>query len=230
MTQHEDPTPAPDLGAGDTEPAAPAVPDEQAGPSHAARKRKWPWIAGAAVVVLAALGLGIAALAGAFTPPEEPAPETAVVTEPEPTRERTPRPTPEPVAEPLPDPTIDIPSTQHMAYSPVWNPPDEGQYFWQIVDPEYGYPEDGGTDFVLAHACENQACAGDQLRLLENGDTLTYMGELYQVQSKTEIMKVDIAAQDIWVHDPNRIVIITCIIDTTWDQSDKNDIIIATRV
>lgn len=83
---------------------------------------------------------------------------------------------------------------------------------------------------MLAHACENRSCAGDQLRLLVEGNTLTYQGSLYQVQSTTEIMKVDIAAQDIWRHDPNRIVIITCIIDTVWDQSDRNDIIIATRV
>lgn len=54
--------------------------------------------------------------------------------------------------------------------------------------------------------------------------------DYFRVDEKREIMKDDIAAQDIWHHDPDRLVIITCIIETTWDQSDKNDLIIATRV
>lgn len=187
------------------------------------RRRRLPWIIGSAVVLLAAAGWGTAAALGAFdAPPEAPSPVVAAEPRPEP----EPAPEPEPPAEPV----LDIPSVQHMPYSPVWNPPDEGQYVWQIVDPDYGYPETGGTRYILAHACESQSCAGDSFRALEAGDTLTFLGETFRVDEKREIMKDDIAAQDIWHHDPNRLVIITCIIETTWDQSDKNDLIIATRV
>lgn len=125
--------------------------------------------------------------------------------------------------------TLVIPTVRHMKYSKVWNPPDEGQYFWQIVDPKMGYPEKGGTDYVLAHACESQECAGDNIRKLEKGNTLTYKGEKYTVQDKTQVMKTDIPSLNIWEHDPDRLIIITCIIETTWWASDKNDIIIATK-
>lgn len=188
-------------------------------------KRRWPWIV-AIVVVAASIGLLIAAMLGAFSAPAPvtEAPKPTITAEPEST------PTPEPTEEPLPAPTIDIPEVKPMPYSEVWTPPDEGESFWKVIDPAYGYPEAGGTEFVLAHACETRECAGDEVRRLEVGDTLTYLGQEYQVQDSREIMKVDIANQDIWVHDPNRLVIITCIIETTAEASDKNDIIIATKV
>ena len=202
--------------------------DEEA-PGAPASKRRWWWIAGGGAVVLVIAGVVTILATGVLSPtPEEPA------SKPAPTATRTPAPSPEPAPTPepapLPAPAIDITSVQQMPYSEVWNPPDEGQYIWQIVDPAYGYPETGGTRYILAHACESQSCAGDSFRALHEGDTLTFLGETFQVQESREIMKVDIAAQDIWTHDPNRLVIITCIIDTTWDQSDRNDIIIATRV
>lgn len=195
------------------------------------KKRLWWYIGGGAVVVVVAAVL-IAALNGAFAgePEPEPTPEPAPVVTPEPTP--TPEPEPEPEPEPVvyPDPTVSITDVQQMAYSPVWRPPDVGESYWQIVDPDYGYPADGGTDFLLAHSCENKACAGDALRTLNVGDTLTYQDHLYEVQDKRSIMKDDIAAQDIWEHDPNRLVIVTCIIETTWELSDKNEIFIATLV
>lgn len=192
-------------------------------------RRSWPWFAAGGVVLLVAIGILVLPLTGWFdSDSAEPVATPAATAEREPRPTRDIAPAPEPVTAPAPK--IDIPETRQMPYTPVWNPPDQGEYFWQIVDPANGYPEDGGTDFILAHACENQQCAGDQFRLLEVGDTLTYKGELYQVEDAREIMKVDIAQQDVWHHDPNRLVIITCIIETTWDQSDKNDLIIATRV
>ncbi|MGO3147064.1 MAG: DUF4179 domain-containing protein [Leucobacter sp.] len=190
------------------------------------RKRAW-WIAGGAALLIA-IAVGIAALSGAFAGEPEPTPEPAPVVERTPTPEPEPEPTPEPVVHP--DPKVEITNVQTMAYSPVWRPADEGESYWQIVDDAYGYPKDGGTDFLLAHACENKACAGDALRTLEVGDTLNYEGGLYQIEDKRSIMKDDIAAQDIWEHDPNRLVIVTCIIETTWELSDKNEIFIATRV
>lgn len=196
--------------------------------SKPSRKRTW-WIAGGAAL-LVAIAVGIAALSGVFAGEPEPTPEPTPIVEP--TRTPTPEPEPEPTPEPVvhPDPKVEITNVQAMAYSPVWRPPDVGESYWQIVDDEYGYPKDGGTDFLLAHACENKACAGDALRTLEVGDTLSYEGGLYAIEDKRSIMKDDIAAQDIWEHDPNRLIIVTCIIETTWELSDKNEIFIATRV
>lgn len=187
------------------------------------KARRWSWMAAAGAIAVAALGIGIAAALGAFAPVAEPSAAA-------PAHSTTPAPTMTPAPTPRTPLTVDIPSVQQMPYSEVWNPPDGGEYFWQIVDPANGYPETGGTSYVLAHACENQSCAGDQLRSLEAGDTITYLGQSYLVEESREIMKTDIAAQDIWYHDPNRLVVITCIIETTWDQSDKNDVLIATRI
>lgn len=198
--------------------------------ASAAKRRSLPWIIAIGVLVLAGIGVGAAALMGAFDRPAAEAAPVATTQETTQPPRTTPTPSPTPEPEPLPDPSIVIDSVQHMPYSEVWNPPDQGQYVWQIVDPAYGYPETGGTRYILAHACETQECVGDSFRTLEEGDTLTFLGQTYQVQESREIMKVDIAAQDIWTHDPNRLVIITCIIDTTWDQSDRNEILIATRV
>lgn len=189
-------------------------------------KKHWIWFTSGAVVLVIAIGLAVAGALGAFTPAEvEAAPPPAVVT-PEPAPE--PEPTPEP--EPLPDPSVDIAETHEMEYSPIWDPPDGGEYFWQVVDSDAGYPRTGGTTFVLAHACESQTCAGDALRTLEPGDTLTFKGDLYRVDSKTPAMKDEIGDLPIWTHVPGRLVLFTCIIETTWDQSDKNEILVTTKV
>lgn len=190
-------------------------------------KKRWKWFAAGGVALSVAAGLTAATLLGAFAPeaPEAaPAPPPAITQSPEPAPE------PEPEPEPLPDAAVDIESTHQMTYSPVWNPPDTGEYFWQIVDPDAGYPETGGTTYVLAHACESQKCAGDVLRTLEAGDTLTYNGDLYRVDSKTPVMKDEIAELPIWEHVRGRLVLFTCIIDTTWDQSDKNEVLVTTKV
>lgn len=185
-------------------------------------KRRWPWFAGGGLVVLAAIGVLIAALLGAFAPAsEEAAPR------PVPTVEVTPEPTPTPE----PKPEVDIDTTEFMPYSEVWNPPDTGENFWQVVDPDNGYPEDGGTDYVLAHACDDPdaGCAGDLVRTLESGDDLTYRGEEYVVDEKLEIHKSEIGEQDIWHHDPDRLVVITCILDLETGEFNENDIIVASR-
>ncbi|OUZ08888.1 hypothetical protein BHE97_12200 [Aeromicrobium sp. PE09-221] len=179
-------------------------------------RRRWLWFAGALVALLAASVL-VAALAGVFdssdAEPERPRASAAVVT-----------PSPEP-----PPADVVIDTTMTMPYSEVWNPPDGGENFWQVVDPENGYPEDGGTDYILAHACEDQGCAGDQIRTLQAGDELTYRGEPYVVEEKLEIAKTEIADQDIWTHDPARLVVITCILDPDTGEYHENDIIVATR-
>lgn len=202
---------------------------EQAAPAATApRKRRLGWIIGGGIAVLAAAGVLTASLMGAFTAPEPvKTEEPRRSTTPAPTQSPTPTPTPTPS---YPAPILDVPEVKEMPYSPVWRPADEGQYFWQIVDPAYGYPKEGGTKYLLAHACDNRECAGDEFRRLEAGDTLTYDGAVYQVKDKWQIMKTDIAAQPIWTHKPGRLVIITCIIETTWEFSDKNDVFIAERV
>lgn len=187
-----------------------------------ARRHRWLWFAVVGAVLLAAFGAFIALSSSGGV-----GASAAGASDRGPVAEATGRTAPEPRSEP--EPVVTIASTETMAYSPVWNPPDKGDAFWQIVDPEKGYPEDGGTDFIIAHACENRSCTGDEVRLLEQGDTLDYRGETYIVQQKREILKHEIADQDIWEHDPDRIVIITCIIETTWEESDKNDVIVATR-
>ncbi len=184
-------------------------------------KQRWPWLVGVGVAVLVVAGVVTAAALGVFEAEPEAAPEAKPIVE------VAPEPAPEP--EPLLPAVFDIPETQQMPYTDVWNPPDQGEYFWQVVDPAKGYPEDGGTDYVLAHACESQTCAGDELRKLVPGDHITYHGESYLVEEKLNIMKADIGAQDIWTHDPNRLVVITCIIEGSWRDSDKNEIVIATR-
>ncbi|MBM9463116.1 hypothetical protein JL108_06610 [Aeromicrobium sp. YIM 150415] len=178
--------------------------------------RRWPWFAGGGLLTVVVIAVLVAALAGVFSSSEpEPAPRaSAEIATP---------------TTPAPEPEVDIETVQTMPYSPVWNPPDAGENFWQVVDPENGYPEDGGTDYVLAHACEDQGCAGDEVRTLDAGDELTYRGEPYVVEEKLEIAKTEIADQDIWTHDPARLVVITCILDPETGEYHENDIIVATR-
>lgn len=117
-----------------------------------------------------------------------------------------------------------------MEYSPVWDPPDYGEAYWQIVDPDYGYPEHGGTRYILAHACESQTCAGDGVIRLGEGDIFTIQGETYRVEQRFTSMKNEIASQPIWEHVPGRVVIVTCLIETTWQLSDQNEIVVASIV
>lgn len=202
--------------------------DAARGQRTATKPKRWLWVT-AVIAGLAPVGVGVAALFGAFvTESEPPASSPTQLTSPAPTSNPTPTPTLTPT--PAPDPAVNIESVEHMPYSEVWNPPDEGEHFWQIVDPENGYPETGGTPFVLAHACENQQCAGDEIGKLTAGDTFTFLGETYEVDDSRSIMKKEIQDQDIWYHDPNRIVVITCIIETTWQESDKNHLVLASRI
>lgn len=192
-----------------------------------ALKRHWKWYAAGGLVVLVAGGFTTAALMGAFSAPvveAAPKPTSTITTAPVPTPEPAPVPTPEPAA------AVVIDTTQVMPYSEVWNPPDQGENFWQIVDPANGYPEDGGTDYLLAHACEQQGCAGDGIRALVAGDHFSYRGASYVVDQKIEIAKSEIGAQPIWEHVPGRVVVITCILNLETMTFDENDIIIASPV
>lgn len=176
------------------------------------------------ILALAGATTVTAALIGVFTAEPGAEPEAAPTQTPADTVE--PQPNPESELEQ----TVEITSTETMAYSSVWNPPDEGQDFWRVVDPANGYPDEGGTDFILAHACATEDCAGDELRGLKVGDTLTYLGERYEIQDKRAVLKSEIAQQDIWYHDPDRIVLVTCIIEKAGQDAEKNDLLIATRL
>ncbi|MGJ9411849.1 hypothetical protein ACHAAC_03985 [Aeromicrobium sp. CF4.19] len=182
----------------------------------ATQRRRWPWFAGGVLLLIGAAALALV-LTGVLGSADEDGPST-----PRASAELS-TPTPEP------DAKVSIDETESMPYTAVWNPPDEGESFWQVVDPDNGYPEDGGTDFILAHACEDGQCAGDQVRTLEAEDRLSYRGDDFVVQEKIEIDKDEIAEQEIWDHDPDRIVVITCILDPETGEYDENDIIIATR-
>lgn len=188
-----------------------------------ARKSTRALLVSGAVVVLAGASVGVAALMGAFATPEPQA-----VAEPPAVTAPAPKPTtPPPPRQPI---TVEIGAVEQMPYSEVWIPPDEGQYFWQVVDSANGYPETGGTTYVLAHACETRHCAGDEVRKLEVGDTVNYLGQAYTVQESREILKTTIAEQDVWYHDPNRLIVITCIIEgDTGELSKMNDIVIAVK-
>jgi hypothetical protein len=192
--------------------------------THLIRKN-W-WLIVTALVVLATAGIFAAVMLGNLnTEVTASAPDKPVVR----VEKKAETPPPTPIA-PQPTGPVSIDAAQFMAYSPVWNPPDQGEGYWQIVDPANGYPEDGGTDYVLAHSCDAGSCTGDQLKTLKVGDQLTYLGTPYLVQRTTDVAKTEIANQDIWVHDPNRLVLITCAIDTTSGGFDNNTIIIANRV
>lgn len=190
-------------------------------------RRHWKWFTAGGLVLLVAGGFTTAALMGVFS---EPVGEAA----PKPTSTITATPTPQATPAPAPAPTpaaeVVIDTTQVMPYSEVWNPPDEGESFWQIVDPANGYPEDGGTDYLLAHACEQGGCAGDGIRALVAGDHFAYRGAQYVVEQKLEINKADIGAQPIWEHVPGRVVVITCILNLETKTFDENDIIVASPV
>lgn len=177
-------------------------------------RRRWPWFAGGLLVLAVATVLVLTGVLGSSGADGESAPRASA--------EMT-------THTPAPEPDVSIEKTESMPYSTVWNPPDEGENFWQVVDDENGYPEDGGTDFILAHACEDQECAGDQVRALQTGDHLSYLGENFVVQDKLEILKTEIADQDIWEHDPDRVVVITCILDPETGEYEENDIIVASR-
>lgn len=190
-------------------------------------RRHWKWLLPASVAIV--LGLALVVYF-ALRPEPQPAPEVAPVVTEQPVAEPTTEPAPEPTQDPLPDPEVDIEDPKTMPFTPVWDPPDGGKYFWQVVDPEEGYPETGGTTYVLAHACESQDCAGDVLRDLDAGDTLTYQGHLYEVENTTPVDKDEIGSLPIWAHVEGQLVLFTCIIETTWDQVTKNEIIVANRV
>lgn len=135
----------------------------------------------------------------------------------------------EEVINPAVNDNVAISELRQMKYSPVWNPPDMGEAFWQIVDPEYGYPEEDGTKYIVAHACEARNCAGDMLLGLNSGDQFSFFDNTYTVVEKFEAAKDEIALQPIWgPHDANKIVFVTCIIDENWWDSDHNEIIVAT--
>lgn len=199
-------------------------------------RKKWKITLPVAAILVTALGLGIALSLGAFEGEAAPAPS--------PTATATPTPTvTEPVEAPEEDeaeeeepeeeedtPNLSIDWLNHMAYDPVWNPPDLGESFWQVVDPEHGYPETGGTRYILAHSCESRRCAGDLVIPLQEGDTFTLQGETYRVDDRFTTMKNDIASQPIWEHVEGRVVIVTCLIETSWQLSDKNEIVVASRI
>lgn len=221
------------------EPNEPAEPTESAELSEADEaatdaqtgKKRWPLFAGIGAIAAVLVAVLVAYMTGVFTPTDEaetkPSSSSGISTSMGPKETETPSAPPSPT--PTAEASVVIESVGQMAYSPIWNPPDQGEGFWQIVDPDMGYPEDGGTDYVLAHACPWGSCAGDQIRELEADDTFEYLGELYVVEEKIEVVKTDIASLDIWTHDPNRVVVITCIIDPDTGESLENDIIIGTR-
>lgn len=122
---------------------------------------------------------------------------------------------------------LDIASTLYMPYSPVWDPPDEGENFWQVVDDDNGYPEFGGTTYLLAHACYDGQCVGDDARALVPGDSLTFRGARYLVDEKLEIDKAAIGDQNIWEHRDGQLVVITCIIDPSTGAIAENAILVA---
>lgn len=213
------------------------MPDDSTEPVDAAeaadapeRKKRWPWFVGGGALAAATVAVLIAWSTGMFTTSEEdegaaPSPRPSFTVQ----ESASPTPSEEETEEPEVEVAVAIDSVNHMPYTPVWDPPDNGEGWWQIVDPDHGYPENGGTDYVLAHACPGGACAGDAIRALETGDTFTYLGELYVVEDKLEILKTEIGDQDIWTHDADRVVVITCIIDPNTGASTENDIIVATR-
>ncbi|KIP51401.1 hypothetical protein [Leucobacter komagatae] len=188
-------------------------------------RRRWPWCAGAGILLLG--GLAMAAVFGGWLlggpaaagpPSEELAP-----THQEATPER-------PDSADDARPVIEIGAVQYMPYTPVWDPPDEGENFWQVVDPENGYPEFGGTTYLLAHACYAGECVGDEARAMSVGEALQFRGDRYLVDEKLEINKSAIAEQAIWEHHEGRVVIITCIIDPHTGAIDENAILVASRV
>lgn len=182
----------------------------------AARKRRWPWVTGG-VVVLAAIAVGIAALLGAFSPAQ---PQVAAK-KPQPASEA-----PAKTVEKPDPPKVVIATTEQVPYAEVWSPPDSGENFWQVVDPDNGYPEDGGTDYLLAHACEKKDCKGDEIRKLQVGDGFEYRGQDYVVDEKYEIGKAEIGDQPIWEHVPDKVVIITCILNEETMTFYENDIVV----
>lgn len=130
----------------------------------------------------------------------------------------------------LGEPTLTIATFKTMKWSPIMRPDDHGENYWQIVDPERGYPADGGTDFLMAHACEgSQVCIGDQLRELQLGDVVAHKERKFEVVDKFIISKSELVNSGIWFHDANRIVIITCVIEGNWQDSDKNEVLIAVQ-
>lgn len=223
----ESPTPGEDAAHEDSETSGdPQLAGETDVPeSDPQAKKKWPWFVGGGALAAVLVALLVAWGTGMFAPAEEEPEAFEPRSSFAPRESQTPSPSPSEEIEVEVDVAID--SVGHMPYSPTWDPPDQGDGWWQIVDPEYGYPENGGTDYVLAHACPSGACAGDAIRELEPGDTFTYLGQPYVVDSKLEIEKTEIADQDIWEHIPGRLVVITCIIDPATGESWQNDIIIA---
>lgn len=187
--------------------------------THAQRRRGR--IVAAAIVVVALLGVVLFAT-GLLSSADEP---TSAGPAPSPTAGDATTPAPSPA----PQPVVAIDEVRTMPYTPVWNPPDGGESFWQIVDPDEGYPADGGTDYLLAHACRDEACAGDEIRTLVAGDRMTYDGAEYVVDRTLEIDKTEIGEQDIWTHEDGRLVVITCVLDTATDEYRQNDIVVAHR-
>ncbi|GAA1314238.1 hypothetical protein ACFSWE_13575 [Leucobacter albus] len=202
--------------------------NEEANPAGRRRSRlpRWVgWIGAGAAVVLVGAGVWAVLVSGLFggEPHEPAAPNERPASTDAPSREPQPA---ESAAASKPS-QLDIASTLYMPYSPVWDPPDEGENFWQVVDDDNGYPEFGGTTYLLAHACYDGQCVGDDARALVPGDSLTFRGARYLVDEKLEIDKAAIGDQNIWEHRDGQLVVITCIIDPSTGAIAENAILVA---
>lgn len=93
------------------------------------------------------------------------------------------------------------------------------------------YPATGGTKFYLAHSCSSDdSCIGSQILAaeIEGGDLLTVAGVEYRVSKVLNTPKSSLPVE-YWIHDPNRILIITCVQVPGASYSVTNHIVVADR-
>ena len=127
--------------------------------------------------------------------------------------EETPEPTPTMYSGPV---KFNVTSTATMVWAARLVPPDFVNVF-QVVDPEKGYYQSGGTVYLVAHfyaagvGPNGQIAPGNEWETLVVGDVVTYNNTFYQVNRIGTPAQGDISNEPIWVNNPEDLVLITCL-------------------
>ena len=101
--------------------------------------------------------------------------------------------------------------TATMTWSPRLEPADFVNIF-QLVDPEKGYYESGGTVYLISHSyAAGSGAPGNEWETLVVGDVIIYNNMFYQVNRIGTPAQGDIASEPIWTNDPDNLVLLTCL-------------------
>jgi hypothetical protein len=160
--------------------------------------------AGACIALVAAVGLAVQTVHA-----DTPTPRTVQV---------APRPTATPFHGPSAAPApydgpvaLTVTPSATMTWSPNLDPSNFVDTF-SLVDPDHGFYATGGTHYTIAHSyAKGSGAPGNVWEQLTVGQVVAYDGKLYRINLVSTPAQGAIAAEPIWVNDPNMLVMITCL-------------------